>query len=115
MRKHVRRAKEFLSSPSVSLTELMIETLFNGEDFQYDLSEEQFIEICSPVFDKILPVIEQTLLKANLQKEVIDEVILVGGSTRIPKVRELLTNYFGNATLSKIVNPDNVVAQGAAI
>ena len=59
--------------------------------------------------------VRQVLLDAGMKKEDVDEVVLVGGSTRIPKVQEMLSSYFGGKELSKSINPDEAVAYGAAV
>ena len=83
-------------------------------DFEMDLDRLQFEEIASHIFDKCIPPIIEALDQAIMSKEEINEVILVGGSTRIPKVRNLLKQYFGKEVNCSL-DPDTAVAMGATI
>ncbi|KAF6771470.1 hypothetical protein AHF37_10025 [Paragonimus kellicotti] len=85
-----------------------------GIDFKLDVSRAQFENLNNELFQKALEPIRQALQEANLKVNMIDQIVPVGGSTRIPKVRELLTEFFGHKPLNLTVNPDEVVAQGAA-
>jgi len=80
-----------------------------------ELSKADFNEICANVFEKIQPLVDQTLRKANMTRNSIDTVVLVGGSTRIPKVRQILTEMFGENKINKQTNPDQAIAAGAGI
>ena len=83
-------------------------------DFVYDVTRVVFEERCQPIFDKIVPIIDQTLQDCNLDKTQIDDVVIVGGSTRIPKVRKIIRQHFGKEPKQNL-NPDLVVAEGATI
>ncbi|KAF7259100.1 hypothetical protein EG68_03593 [Paragonimus skrjabini miyazakii] len=85
-----------------------------GIDFKLDISRAQFENLNNELFEKTLEPIRQALQEANLKANMIDQIVPVGGSTRIPKIRELLTEFFGHKPLNLTVNPDEVVAQGAA-
>ncbi|KAF5403256.1 Heat shock protein SSB [Paragonimus heterotremus] len=85
-----------------------------GTDFKLDISRAQFENLNSELFEKTLEPIRQALQQSKLKTNMIDQIVPVGGSTRIPKVRELLTEFFGHKPLNLTVNPDEVVAQGAA-
>jgi len=113
LRTACERAKRSLST-SVD-TNLEVESLYEGKDFNIRLSRAKFEEICSDLFRKTLEPVNQVLLDAKLDKSKIDEIVLVGGSTRIPKIQQLLTDYFNGKELCKSVNPDEAVAYGAAV
>jgi L1 cell adhesion molecule like protein len=107
------RAKRNLSS-STSTT-LEIDSLFDGIDFNTTLSRARFEELCSNIFTQTMEPVEKVLLDAKIEKSKVDEIVLVGGTTRIPKIQKLLSDYFDGKALNKSVNPDEVVAAGAAI
>lgn len=109
----VEKAKRDLSS--VHATEIMIENLIDGKDFQETLTRAKFEELCSDLFKKVLKPIEQVLKDAGISKSEVDEIVLVGGSTRIPKVQNLIKDFFNGKEISWSVNPDEAVAHGAAI
>ncbi|CAH8478917.1 unnamed protein product [Schistosoma curassoni] len=112
LRREVEKAKRTLSTlPSFTLT---IESLIDGEDFSETLTRAAFEKINMDLFLKTLEPVKKVLEDAGMKKEDIDEVILVGGSTHIPKVRELLRNFF-EKELNTGVNPDEAVAYGAAV
>ena len=103
-------AKRTLSNANmttVSLSQL-------GGSCSVKLSRAKFNALCAPVFKRILAPIEKVLADANRKPADVDEIVLVGGSSRIPKVQEMLTEYFGKA-LNSSINPDEAVAYGAAI
>lgn len=85
------------------------------EDFFCTVTRPQFNDICAELFDRCLELVQKTLTDAQLSKESVDEVVLVGGSTRIPKLQEMLSEFFGGKELCKSINPDEAVAYGAAI
>ena len=105
------KAKILLSSAQETTIE--IESIANGEDLEVDISRPIFEEICKNYFDECLKCVEETLNLAKLKKSEIDEVILVGGSTRIPKVQEMIQKYFKKEP-NKNIHPDEAVAIGAA-
>ncbi|XP_019861587.1 PREDICTED: heat shock 70 kDa protein-like, partial [Amphimedon queenslandica] len=92
-----------------------IDALVNGEDFESSLTRDQFNEINSDLFKRCLQPVDRALADAHLTPAGIDEVVLIGGSTRIPKIQELLADKFPGKPLSKRINPDEAVAMGAAI
>lgn len=107
------RAKRTLSS-SVTAT-IEIDSLYDGIDFNSTISRARFEELCGHIFRKTMEPVETVLKDSRLAKEDINEIILVGGSTRIPKIRKLLTDMFNGKQLSESVNPDEAVAYGAAV
>jgi L1 cell adhesion molecule like protein len=109
------RAKRTLSSATVSNVE--IDSLYDGIDFNISLTRAKFESLCGDLFLKGINPLDQALRDAKMSKSQIDEIVLVGGSTRVPKVRELLANYF-NKDVNKLcnsINPDEAVAYGAAV
>ena len=107
------KAKRSLSSSTTANIE--VDSLANGIDFNSVLSRAKFESLCNDIFQKTMAPVEQVLSDAKISKSDIDEIVLVGGSTRIPKVRELLTKFFNGKELCQSVNPDEAVAYGAAI
>jgi len=92
-----------------------IDALFEGLDFYTNITRARFEELCSDLFRNTLEPVEKALQDAKLGKSDIDEIVLVGGSTRIPKVQKLLENFFNGKKLNKSINPDEAVAYGAAV
>ncbi|KAF7980395.1 hypothetical protein HWV62_38196 [Athelia sp. TMB] len=113
LKREVEKAKRTLSSQQS--TRLEIESFEDGNDFSETLTRAKFEEINMDLFRKTMKPVEQVLKDAGVKKEDIDEVVLVGGSTRIPKVQQLLKEYFGGKEPSKGINPDEAVAYGAAV
>lgn len=107
------RAKRTLSNSTQTIIEA--DSLFDGVDFNVTLTRSKFEEICMPIFRKTIEPIDEALMIAKLDKTQIHEVVLVGGSSRIPKVQEMLSDYFNGKQLNKSVNPDEAVAYGAAV
>lgn len=107
-----QKAKHFLSS-SIE-TEINIPDFVEGKDFSFKINRAKFEKACKARFDSTLVPVRDVIKSANIQKEDIDEIILIGGSTRIPKIQELLQEEFGRK-LNTEVNPDEAVAIGAAI
>lgn len=107
------RAKRTLSSSTEASIE--IDSLFEGVDFYTKLSRARFEELCSDLFRSTLEPVERALCDAKLDKGRIHEVVLVGGSTRIPKIQKLLQDFMNGRELNKSINPDEAVAYGAAI
>ncbi|RDB24857.1 glucose-regulated [Hypsizygus marmoreus] len=112
LKKEVENAKRVLSSQQS--TRIEIESFEGGNDFSETLTRAKFEELNMDLFRKTMKPVEQVLKDAKISKDQIDEVVLVGGSTRIPKVQQLLKDYFGKEP-SKGINPDEAVAYGAAI
>ncbi len=113
LRKEVERAKRALSSQQQARLE--IEDLAEGFDFSETLTRARFEELNNDLFKKTLGPVERALKDANLSKLDIDEIVLVGGSTRIPKVQSMISEYFGGKEPAKGINPDEAVAYGAAV
>jgi L1 cell adhesion molecule like protein len=113
LRTACERAKRALSSGTEASIE--IDSLFEGVDFYSKITRARFEELCSDLFAKTMVPVEQALRDAKLDKSKIDEVVLVGGSTRIPKIQKMLQDFMGGKTLNKSINPDEAVAYGAAV
>jgi L1 cell adhesion molecule like protein len=113
LRTECEKAKRILSSSFQ--TEIFCEALAEGEDYGSNLSRAKFEELCGPDFRKCMPPVEMVLKDSYISKDQVHEVVLVGGSTRIPKVQELLSDFFNGKTLNKTINPDEAVAYGAAV
>merc|ERR1712124_167365 len=113
LRREVERVKRSLSSQHQARLE--IEGLSEGVDFSESLTRARFEELNNDLFKKTLGPVQKVMEDADMDKSQIDEIVLVGGSTRIPKVQELLKDYFGGKEPSKGVNPDEAVAYGAAV
>lgn len=113
LRREVEKAKRALSSQHQ--TRIEIESLYDGEDFSETLTRAKFEELNMDLFRNTLKPVKQALKDANLKKSEIDEIVLVGGSTRIPKVQQLIKEFFDGKEPSRGVNPDEAVANGAAI
>merc|ERR1712098_1013005 len=89
-----------------------VESLFEGEDFSETLTRAKFEELNMDLFKGTLKPVQKVLEDADLTKKEIDEIVLVGGSTRIPKVQSLVKEFFNGKELSKGINPDEAVAYG---
>ncbi|KAL6517682.1 Luminal-binding protein [Orobanche minor] len=113
LRNECERAKRALSSQHQVRVE--IESLFDGVDFSEVLTRARFEELNMDLFKKAMGPVKRALEDSYLKKTDIDEIVLVGGSTRIPKVQELLKDFFNGKEPSKGVNPDEAVAHGAAV
>jgi len=107
------KAKRALSSGTSASVE--VESLAEGIDFNQTITRAKFEELCSTQFTKCLTTVKNVLKDAKVDKKAIDEIVLVGGSTRVPKIQEMLTEFFDKKELCKAVNPDEAVAFGAAI
>ncbi|KAL5981505.1 Luminal-binding protein 5 [Asimina triloba] len=113
LRRECGRVKKALSNQHEVRVE--IESLYEGLDFSEPLTRAQFEELNNDLFRKTMGPVQRALEDAGLEKNQIDEIVLVGGSTRIPKVQQLLKDYFDGKEPSKGVNPDEAVAFGAAV
>ncbi|KAF2674731.1 heat shock protein-like protein [Microthyrium microscopicum] len=113
LRTACERAKRTLSSAATTTVE--IDSLFDGEDFTATITRARFEELNGKAFSGTLGPVEQVLKDASLEKGKVDEIVLVGGSTRIPKIQKLLTDFFNGKKLEKSINPDEAVAYGAAV
>merc|ERR1712032_941911 len=107
------RAKRTLSASAQAAIE--IDSLFEGIDFYTSITRARFEELCADLFRGTLEPVEKSLRDAKLDKSQIHELVLVGGSTRIPKVQKLLEDFFNGRGLNKSINPDEAVAYGAAV
>ncbi|RKU48709.1 ATPase with role in protein import into the ER [Coniochaeta pulveracea] len=112
LKREAEKAKRTLSSQQS--TRIEIEAFFDGKDFSETLTRAKFEELNNDLFKKTLKPVEQVLKDANVKKDEIHDIVLVGGSTRIPKVQSLIEEYFGKKA-SKGINPDEAVAFGAAV
>merc|ERR1711967_29820 len=113
LRTQCERAKRTLSS--TAQTSIEIDSLFEGIDFYSNITRARFEEMNSDLFRKCMEPVENVLQAAKMDKSMIHEVVLVGGSTRIPKVQQMLSDFFGGKELCKSINPDEAVAYGAAV
>merc|ERR1712070_157390 len=113
LRREVERVKRTLSTQHQARLE--IEGLSEGVDFSESLTRARFEELNNDLFKKTLGPVQKVMEDADMEKSEVDEIVLVGGSTRIPKVQSLLKEYFGGKEPSKGVNPDEAVAYGAAV
>jgi len=113
LRTACERAKRTLSSSAQANVE--IDSLFEGVDFYSSVTRARFEEMCADLFRGTLEPVEKALNDAKLSKGQIDEIVLVGGSTRIPKIQKMLQEFFNGKELNKSINPDEAVAYGAAV
>jgi len=113
LRTACERAKRTLSTSATA--NLEIDALFEGIDFYTSISRARFEELCSDLFRSTMTPVENALRDAKMGKDQIHEIVLVGGSTRIPKIQKLLSDFFNGKTLNKSINPDEAVAYGAAV
>nr|CAA75383.1 heat shock protein 70 [Sycon raphanus] len=113
LRTACERAKRTLSSSTQANIE--IDSLFEGVDFYTSITRARFEELCSDLFRGTLEPVEKAMRDANVGKGEIHDLVLVGGSTRIPKVQKLLQDFFNGKELNKSINPDEAVAYGAAV
>jgi heat shock protein 1/8 len=113
LRTACERAKRTLSSSTQAFIE--IDGLFEGIDFTSSITRARFEDLCIDYFKNTLEPVEKVLRDAKMSKGQIHEVVLVGGSTRIPKVQQLLSEFFNGKTLNKSINPDEAVAFGATV
>lgn len=113
LRTACERAKRTLSSSSQASIE--IDSLFEGVDFYTSITRARFEELCSDLFRGTLEPVEKALRDAKMDKAQIHDIVLVGGSTRIPKIQKLLQDFFNGRELNKSINPDEAVAYGAAV
>merc|ERR1739848_766184 len=113
LRRESERAKRALSSQAQVSVE--IESLIDGIDISEPLSRARFEELNSDLFKKTLKPVKKAMEDAGLEKDEIDDIVLVGGSTRIPKVQSLLKDYFDGKEPSRGINPDEAVAYGAVV
>jgi len=113
LRTACERAKRTLSASAQANIE--IDSLFEGIDFYTNITRARFEELCADLFRGTLEPVEKALRDSKLDKSSVHDVVLVGGSTRIPKVQKLLSEFFNGKELNKSINPDEAVAYGAAV
>ncbi|CAK8531481.1 unnamed protein product [Lathyrus sativus] len=113
LRTACERAKRSLSFLVTATIE--VDSLFQGIDFSSSINRAKFEEMNMDLFNECIKIVESCLLDAKMDKSMIDDVVLVGGSSRIPKVQQLLQDFFNGKELCKSINPDEAVAYGAAV
>lgn len=113
LRTACERAKRTLSSSAQ--TSIEIDSLYEGIDFYTSITRARFEELCQDLFRSTLDPVEKVLRDAKVDKSQVHEIVLVGGSTRIPKVQKLVSDFFNGKEPNKSINPDEAVAYGAAI
>merc|ERR1719299_295502 len=113
LRREVERAKRALSATAAARVE--IESLFDGVDFSETLTRARFEELNMDLFKKTLGPVKKVMEDSSFKKTQIDEVVMVGGSTRIPKVQTLIKDFFNGKEPNKGINPDEAVVYGAAV
>nr|WDK97433.1 heat shock protein 70 C [Halisarca dujardinii] len=113
LRTACERAKRTLSASAQASIE--IDSLFDGIDFYVNVTRARFDELCGDLFRSTLEPVKKCLRDANFKKEDIHEIVLVGGSTRIPRIQKQLQDFFNGKELNKSINPDEAVAYGAAV
>jgi len=113
LRTACERAKRTLSSSTQAFIE--IDSLFEGVDFSYTITRARFEELNMDYFRKTLAPVEAVLRDAGMSKDRVHDVVLVGGSTRIPKIQSMLSEFFNGKSLNKSINPDEAVAYGATV
>ena len=113
LRREVEKAKRALSSSHQVRIE--IESFFDGDDFSETLTRAKFEELNMDLFRSTMNPVQKVLEDADMNKKDVDEIVLVGGSTRIPKIQQLVKDFFGGKEPSRGINPDEAVAYGAAV
>ncbi|MCJ1284942.1 Heat shock protein ssb1 [Xylographa opegraphella] len=113
LRTACERAKRTLSNGTQTTVE--IDSLFDGEDFNAQITRARFEDLNAKAFNGTIDPVQQVLKDANIDKSKVDEIVLVGGSTRIPRIQKLLSDFFDGKKLEKSINPDEAVAYGAAV
>jgi L1 cell adhesion molecule like protein len=113
LRTACERAKRTLSSSAQ--TSIEIDSLFEGIDFYTSITRARFEELCQDLFRSTIQPVDRVLSDAKIDKSLVHEIVLVGGSTRIPRIQKLITDYFNGKEPNKSINPDEAVAYGAAV
>jgi L1 cell adhesion molecule like protein len=113
LRTACERAKRTLSASAETTIE--VDALFDGVDFATKITRAKFEELCMDLFRNTIDPVDRVIRDSKISKGSIDEIVLVGGSTRIPKVCALLSEYFNGKELNRSINPDEAVAYGAAV
>ncbi|KAL6453581.1 SSA2 Heat shock protein SSA2 [Candida maltosa Xu316] len=113
LRTACERAKRTLSSSAQ--TSIEIDSLYEGVDFYTSITRARFEELCADLFRSTLDPVEKVLKDSKIDKAQVNEIVLVGGSTRIPKVQKLVSDFFNGKEPNRSINPDEAVAYGAAV
>lgn len=113
LRTACERAKRILSSSSQASIE--VDSLADGHDLNITLTRAKFESLCDPIFRKCMGPVEQVLRDSKIPKDKVNDVVLVGGSSRIPRIQQLLRDFFNGKELCQSINPDEAVAYGAAV
>jgi len=113
LRTSCERAKRNLSSATKTI--IQVDSIMDGIDLNIELTRAKFEQLCIDLFRSCLDPVKKVLEDSGFSKDKINDIVLVGGSSRIPKVQELLSDWFGGRELSKSINPDEAVAYGAAV
>ncbi|PHH50778.1 Heat shock 70 kDa protein [Ceratocystis fimbriata CBS 114723] len=113
LRTACERAKRTLSSSAQ--TSIEIDSLYEGVDFYTSITRARFEELCQDLFRSTLQPVDRVLTDAKIDKSLVHEIVLVGGSTRIPRIQKLISDYFNGKEPNKSINPDEAVAYGAAV
>lgn len=113
IRTAAERAKRALSGNSQ--TNIEVDSVYEGIDLSVVLTRARFESLCADIFTKTLEPVERVLIDSKVSKADVHDIVLVGGSTRIPKVQELLSNFFNGKELCRSINPDEAIAYGAAV
>ncbi|TDZ37825.1 Heat shock 70 kDa protein [Colletotrichum spinosum] len=113
LRTACERAKRTLSSSAQ--TSIEIDSLFEGIDFYTSITRARFEELCQDLFRSTIQPVDRVLSDAKIDKSQVHEIVLVGGSTRIPRIQKLISDYFNGKEPNKSINPDEAVAYGAAV
>jgi len=113
LRTAVERAKHTLSAATQANIE--VDSLHEGQDFSTVITRAKFESLCESIFKRCMEPIEQVLRDSKMSKDQVQEVVMVGGSSRIPRIRQLVSDFFNGKKLNDSVNPDEAVAYGAAV
>jgi len=113
LRTSCEKAKRILSSSTQATVEC--DCLYDGIDFSGVITRARFDELCHSIFSRCINPVEKVLIDSKVSKTQVDEIVLVGGSTRIPKIQKMLSDFFNGKELNKSINPDEAVAFGAAV
>jgi len=113
LRTACEQAKRTLSSVTKAVVE--VDSLLDGEDFSIPITRAKFEDLCSDLISGCMAPVHRVLKDAKIDKKHVDDVVLVGGSTRVPKIQDMLQEFFEGKPLNKSINPDEAVAYGAAV
>ena len=113
LKKECENAKKNLSSSQKTVIE--VNEIINGKDLYIEITRDKFEQLCNDLFEKCIPALDELLKDAKLTKEKLNDIYLIGGSSRIPKIQTILAEYFKGKQLNKSLNPDESVSFGASI